>query len=144
MKQFSLQALMNKIDWLSIEPMSGRSMSGLNDIAVQFKKDKKDSEIVDRVIIKIGAEVAKQLGWTKGDRLFIYNDPDDLMLFRILKSNSNTGWKLQPVANTPHFQLSFKWTASLPLTEMKPSIVKHTVFMENVFFRIGDTAEFTI
>jgi hypothetical protein len=144
-KQVSLQGLMAKIDWLQIQgiPGGGQNKFDPKRIAISFKRNKKTNK-VDSIEIKFGFEVVKDLGWMKGDKLYVFNDPNDLMMFRILKSKSREGYKLQEITNTPHFKIAFKWNSELILQEKKNEEVKFTIFMENVFFRVGESADFVL
>jgi len=122
-KTVALKDLIDKIDWLMIEPGRGSLRLGDNEVSVSFSKSTRtQSELVDRVKIRFGREVIKKLKWNPGDKLCIYNDPDSLLTFMIAKSDSGRGYTIVQETNSPATHVVFKWKDSFRLSLMNKTV----------------------
>lgn len=141
MKKNSLASLVDKIDWLMLAPVRGNKVDQAR-INVAFGMAKKDGEI-NRITIQIGQEIIEEMGWNKGDRIFIYNNPNDLMVFRLIKSGTGSGWKLAYDVLRGTYKLQFTWMHKEVILKKRYSLpVEHEIHKGNILFRVGDEAEF--
>ena len=96
---------------------------GDNDIAVAFKKNNKGA--VNRVKIRIGCGLIKNLGWKAKDSIVPLNSKDDVLAFRLIKSEAGSGYSLTKEPGSRHFHVTFKWKLAFALPEMASTIVEH-------------------
>lgn len=137
-KKFSLRELIDNVDWIAITNKKSHfnPRMGDNEIHVGFRRKTKGSKI-DRVRIRIGKDVMKILGWNFKDKINISHHPDDLLSFRLIKSESGAGYKLKNQAGCTNGLIDFVWDLELPLRERKASPVEYfTPRDEYVVFRV--------
>jgi len=128
----SLKELIDTMDnhWLRVTPLRKIRMAkeGVfltkDDVSVSFKQRKSDVP-VDRVLVRIGYEVANTLGWKVGDKLVLFSHPDDKLAFKICKTEAGDGNKLSKDPGSRHLRVIFRWTDSFPLQKTNGIIVYH-------------------
>jgi hypothetical protein len=134
----SISSLIEKIDWLMIEPLSNRSMLGMEEVAVGFYPSKKGEDKINQVRIRIGKKILDQLKWKHGDKIYVYNDPDDLMLFRLCNPGSKNGWTLSQETNSTSCRIHLRWPYEHSLEKKKTKAVNYEIYHnEQIIFKVG-------
>ena len=144
-KKPSLQSIVDKTDWLMVEPNRLDWGLGENEVAVAFISSKPNLEPVkiDRVKIRIGSEVLLKLKWETGDNISVFHDPDHLLTFKLAKTVSGRGYKLSKESGTSIVnQIVFKWAHKIPLEKRKSRAVNYEIYKNNlIIFKIGSEEE---
>lgn len=143
MKNKSFKDLIDRIDWVLIEPRSGYVPKiSNNEIAVGFFRRaycKLAEGKADEVRIKLGAQILQQMDWDVKDKIGIFIDPDDCFNFLLVKNEK--GFKVCRANNTSYYQISFKWDREIKLELMKPVIVEYEIHagkIPKLVFRISE------
>lgn len=126
----SLLDLVDKVNWLQIVPSYGRghSVSSNEHVSVGFSKSKPSKPDLDRIRIIIGKDIMDKLGWLIGERVIVYHNPDYLMQLKIVKSDSNTGYKLAKDNNFGRAAVQFSWQHELKLVNRPLSVIEHVAY----------------
>ena len=144
-KKASLQSMVEKIDWLMIEPLHRSWGLGTKEVAVSFHPGnlKEEPNKINKVKIRLGQEVISELKWDTGDKICIFQDPDHLFTFKLAKTVTGTGYRLSR-ENSDSFVhvIGFTWTHKVPLERMKSKIVNYHIYKNNlIIFKIGSEEE---
>lgn len=137
-RKSQLTSLFDKIDWLMLEGSHhGVKMLPPDRISVSFRKSKKGLLSPDRVTVRFGREVRELLQWSPGDRIAIFNDPNDLLTFMLVKSEEGTGYKLILETNTTICSVGFKWVyPNMILWDLKAAQVDFECRNKHIVFRV--------
>jgi hypothetical protein len=108
-----LSALIDRIDWVMIESVRGGNKYGmpLDSIGIGFHpKNNKKKDIIDQVRVRLGRDLVEALGWQDNDRIMVLHDPDDMLSFMFVRSDSGKGYKLHTEnAAARYYALTFVW-----------------------------------
>lgn len=101
-------------------------------------KTKKELVIPNKLIIKIGSDVAKKLNWKKGDSICSYTHPDNAYLLKLVKSNGGNGWTLGHNNNDSYLTLAFNWRnpQNITLEGVASGEVNWQIIKEALIFNI--------
>lgn len=139
-KKFNLKELIESVDWVAIS--ANRSSNKLPDNAVcisfQPRRGQEDKGLYAQ--IKFGQQVVSDMGWEKGDKIVVMNDPDDFMSFLLVKCETGAGRTLGidgPMGTTTH-RISFKWNRPIPVNPMPNKIVEYETYKKQIYFRVND------
>lgn len=136
--------LIDRIDWLTIEPKLRGEALKPDDLAISFVAGKhtKPDEI-NRVKVRFGIDIIKEMGWESGDSIGVFYDPDNLMSFMFAKVDTK-GFKLyREKANLRVFNMQFKWDRNLKLEFMKSRRVKYHILKGRIaVFHVNNQDEY--
>ncbi|SRR5258706_10716241 len=106
-----LKKMLEEIEWITV-PKTRRT-SGIkftsDQVVVDFLPTKKNSELIDRVCIRIGSDVLRKLKWIKGDQIVVMQDKNNLMNFMLVKTESGSGFSLCGILRSDVCRIQFKW-----------------------------------
>ncbi len=137
---FSLRDLEKQIDWLCISnrPFNLGNVKNKikpDEVKVAFRSGK--DEIVNRVNIRVGEDILRTLGWNTKDKICIYHHPDDLLTFRLIKSDNGSGYTLKKDTRTSCGVIDFRWKLELKLQLKKSeAVIFYTPRDEYLAFRV--------
>jgi hypothetical protein len=114
--------LIDDIDWVSIAPQ--RAKIDAAEVYLSYNA-KKGSNTVDQCTVFFGADILKELGWEKGDRIGVAYAPDNVFNMRLHKRphTETSERKLKFDVGSRGVILTFKWphpTIQLPTTKRTP------------------------
>jgi hypothetical protein len=140
--KFNLQQLVEKIDWMMIAPTRAPWKLADDAVAVGFFSSKKN-ETVNKVKIRIGKDVIEKMKWNTGDKICVYQDPDHLLTFKLVRTEAGKGYNLSK--ENPGFchHINFTWNhKELVLQEKKCTEVTYHIHKNNlIIFKVGSTEE---
>lgn len=126
--------LIDSIEWNMIIP--GRHRTGLlapNEVAIGFVKSKpKQFDKIDRIVVRIGCDVAIQLGWALNDRISIFYDKNHTKHFLICKTSS--GNKIGAEIRTNILRIQALIPPSIKLDYRATSAIDYTIHNKNQLF----------
>jgi len=140
----TLQQLVEKIDWMMIAPKYRSATLDPESVAVGFyAQDGKHPENINRVRIRFGSEVLKKLKWETGDKICVFQDPDHLLTFKLVKTEAGSGYKLSQESKCLSHAIQFTWNhKELPLEERKSADVNYHIHKNSlIIFKIGEEEE---
>lgn len=124
---FNLQSLIERVDWIKITSTSGHLAQDPNKIAISYSSPHKDGK-VNRIKVKIGNLVLERMKWQQKDRICVYQNPDDLMDFMLIKSeNEDTGYRLASEGGGRSLVITYPWKSTVILKPMKTTVVDHLI-----------------
>lgn len=137
--KLNLKQLIEKIDWVAIEPQRAQWKLADDAVAIGFvPHDKKKPEEIDCVSIRIGKEVIQRCKWDTGDQIVVMYDPDDAMSFLLCKTENGRGYKLGLESASSIHRLKFKWDRGIKLNYRKCANVDYEIHNNQiVIFRVG-------
>lgn len=139
-KSKSLKDLIDQLDWATIEVARAANRLPPNQVMVTFRAaHKKNPDLINEVVIRIGREVLERLEWDAGDKILPCYNPDDQMLFLMVKTDSGVGYRLQRETNATSCRVAFRWNRDIPLHQMPPRKVEFDVHTKKLIFRVGET-----
>jgi len=138
----SLKDLIDKIDWMMIEPGRGSTRLPDDSVTIGFCQSKKNDPTINEVRVRFGKEVLEKLNWKSGDKVCVFNDPDDLLTFMLVKSDSGVGYTVAQETGSPSSRVHFRWRHKLPLTKKPPTSVEYEIHKKHIVFRAGSKANF--
>lgn len=132
-KKQSMIELISNTEWMPLEKirgLKGKSSFEENTVYLLFHKGKKDSKSADKVLFKFGPTILDKLGWKRKDKICIYNNPDNLLQMKVVKSDSGVGYSLAIDATFPFggFQFAWPYSSVCPLEKKKRFVVAHEIF----------------
>lgn len=143
-KKVNLSALIDKIDWLMVEPVRGIIGLPYNAIAVSFYKSKPEKLHADKVLIRIGKDIVKELNWQNKDRIAIGHDPENILNF-FMKNNGNcgSGYALTLEGSGPNYRINYTWRLQdeFKLSDMKLTRVNFEMARGCLVFNANDKFE---
>src|ERR1700722_3211484 len=82
-----IDSLMLDDSWLRVIKRSHDPSIPTDKVMVRFdeKLDPRKQKVI-KVTIRIGVDIIDKLGWEFKDRLIVYNHPDNLMAFKLVKT----------------------------------------------------------
>lgn len=140
----SLSSLIDRIDWVMIETSRQNYGMGTDKIGIGFyPKSNKDKKTINQVRVRIGRDLIETLGWQDNDRIMVLHDPDDMLSFMFVRSDTGKGYRLHPEnAAGRYFSLTFSWDRPFKLEARKSSEVQHHIHKNSiVVFRVGSQEE---
>jgi hypothetical protein len=137
-KKPSLLALIDKIDWMALPPTRGSNPLPAHAIAVSFVHSSKKATYVDQVRLRIGKDVINKLEWDYKDKIKIFLDPDNLLRFKLIKTNMNGDYSLLQESKSPNGVISFKWRYDLPLEHCKWTRINYVIHKDILVLDCND------
>lgn len=136
-KERTLKEMCEDDNWLANIPARTWGKMQPNEIGITFVTIKK-AAVASKVVIRIGQDVLDLLNWKLGDRIRVFNHPDDLMVFRLVKSDQKKdGYKIQNESNVSVKSVAFNWRHNIPLDPMKLITVKYEIFKKSqIIFKV--------
>jgi hypothetical protein len=130
-----LSDLINQLDWQTIKAHRVLATKLCEDeVNVQFFASKKTPDLVNKVRIRIGQQIIKELGWNYKDRILPSFYPDDHLLFLLCKGGN--GYSVAKDAGSTSGSLIFTWTnLEIPLEPMRPTKVDFEVWEGKLVLR---------
>jgi hypothetical protein len=139
-KQKSFADLINQIDWISIKVYGNRGGKLETDsIMISFLSTSKSEKDFTKVVIRFGCDVLKKLEWIPGDRILPLYNPDDEMMFLVVKSDSSAGYKLYQETGLTSCNIKFKWTGKTILSYMASKVIPHEIHRKKLIFKIDSS-----
>lgn len=147
-KTTSLKDLIDSANWMPIQTRGCSSKLADDALSVQFtlkvaksKKLRDENDNCDFVRIRIGAAILEKLDWKMGDRVFIANNPDDVLTFLLCKIESANGFRLGTDGGSPVGRLQFAWREHyLPIKISDPQLVDYEIHKKQLIFRANHSA----
>lgn len=137
MAKFNLAALIDKIDWQTLDSTRRVSLDK-NAIGVCYLKGKRDPLIADQIRIRFGSEVAKTLDWKMGEKISALYDPDDVFSMLLVKREEH-GKSLTREHKTGTLMVQFPWKNSkFLLKPQKTNVVEFDIHRGYVHFRLPE------
>lgn len=132
----NIPIMLDKIEWKMLEPTRnfGERMDSDEIFVRFFPNNAKDKNIVNRVMISIGKNIMDEMRWFTKDRICVLQDPDNLLRFQLVKSESGKGFSLQKQnpSCTQH-TISFAWNIKEIKLELRRSLpVDYYVYKGNI------------
>jgi hypothetical protein len=96
-------------------------------IGVTFHSSKKGSIIPNSVTFCIGEDLLNKMKWSEGDKICVYNDPDDIFHFMLTKSTSDNGYKIAKYQGSVTYRIKITWRNSVTLKPLKLTVFPHEI-----------------
>jgi hypothetical protein len=122
--------MLEDIDWRLVQNTIGGSYARMptDDIRVAFlAQNRKAPEIVETIHIRFGAEIIEELGWKVKDKIVIYFDKKDSLIFRLCKTENGKGYTLARTAAQAVYEIKFKWKDKIKLAHRSMTSVDYYV-----------------
>jgi hypothetical protein len=144
-KKAQLQSMIDKIDWLMIEPSRISWGLGSEEVAVSFYSAHpvEKPDVINKVKIRIGRNILSKLKWEVSDKISVFQDPDHLLTFKLAKTISGSGYTLTKEGTKSFvYVLNFTWGHKIPLERMKNTKVNYHIHKNSlIIFKIGAEEE---
>lgn len=142
-KRSSLSDLIEKLDWHKINYFrTGKNHLPIDKILVEFAPSKKNDPLINRIIVRIGHEVLKDLYWEPGDVITPLYNPDDELTFLLCKSDNGSGYTLSREQKKTSCKMVFKWEGGeIKLDRMLPRLVEFEAHRKKLIFSANRVME---
>lgn len=137
-KKTGLFALLDKIDWMALPPIRTGQPLQPNAIAISFVRSNKKATYIDQVRIRLSREVITTLEWEYRDKIKIFLDPDNLLRFKLVKTNMLGDYSLLQESKSPNGLISFKWRYDLPLDKCKWTRINYIIHKDTLIMDCND------
>lgn len=125
-----IEHMLEEINWTLLQNKSAGSYARVptDDIRVAFlAQNKKTPDIIETVHIKFGSEIVEELGWRSKDKIVIFFDKKESLIFRMCKTENGKGYTLSRSPNALTFEIKFKWKDKIKLFHRVMSSVDYYV-----------------
>jgi hypothetical protein len=133
-----LQELARNKNWVRIELSHSRVKTSPDAITIAFNRSH-IGKPVNRIVIRLGENVQKLLNIKAGDKVNVFNHPDDYLSFMIIKSTSNAGITAsRENKKSLILKVSIIWKFPLILEVMPSTVVEYLHITQNnsIVFRL--------
>lgn len=79
------------------------------DVRIVLTKLKKEDIHKRKLTFRLRKDFANRLGWSLGDRVCIYHHPDNVFLLKLIKADSNNGFKISKNNEEDYVFITMTW-----------------------------------
>lgn len=116
--KINVKQIVEHTKWETVHRKRHYTITGLKDLTVHFYKEKKANgkDETSRLRIIIGAHIADSLNWKIKDKIVIFYNPDNIMQFKLVKTENGDGYKLSKYKADAHV-INIIWPHKVALTK---------------------------
>jgi len=124
----NLKNIIEEIEWAVIESNRGGGKLSSDAISVGFVASKKSKpDLINRVVIRLGANVVEKLKWNTGDKIVVMHDKKNLMNFLLVKTEAGRGFNLSKESLVNSHKVQFTWSHKTSLIKRSHGIVDYHI-----------------